>query len=165
MKLHPLLTRLVVVSLLSLGMVVLAGCDDSASSTSETPPGEPDTQSPDGAQGEDGGEEPGPGTGDTGAEATGEDSGSSTDPGPDEQDISVPDTPSDQEAGNTPGAASTLEIGVPLTEALEPTGDVDWFAFEATAGQILWLQVEAQGLDLAEHVRADEHRDPVVEGQ
>lgn len=57
-----------------------------------------------------------------------------------------PPTGSEVEPNNTPAQANTISPGVTVRGTLNPTGDVDFFAFSANAGERLRIDVDAQTL-------------------
>lgn len=47
------------------------------------------------------------------------------------------------DVGNDPAQAARLQIGASVDEAIWPSGDTDWYTFNATAGQWIWARVDA----------------------
>lgn len=53
------------------------------------------------------------------------------------------------DGNDTPETATVIEIDTPFDEELYPTGDVDYFTFNGTKGQALFILTQAQGSSLA----------------
>ena len=53
-----------------------------------------------------------------------------------------------EDHGNNPASATAVSVGSAINGAIETNGDVDWFSFPATQGQVLILQTTSSSAEL-----------------